>query len=458
MLRRVNTRFLKRALFIAIPIMIQNGITNIVGMLDNIMVGRIGTDPMSGVAVVNEILFVWMLMIFGGLSGIGIFTAQYTGKGDHDGVRNTFRLQILVALALTGIGITVLLTGGRQLISLFLTQDSGVGNAEATLQNATSYLKVMYFGLIPFALTQAYSGTLRSTGETRVPMAASLLAVGVNLVGNYILIYGKFGAPALGVAGAAAATVISRFVEFFAVAAWTHFHTDLYPFARGLYRSFRVPAALVKSCALKGMPLLMNETLWAGCQATLTQIYSGRGLSVIAAFNISRTIANVFNVAFIAMGNAIGIIIGQELGSSKPAEEIKKDAWLLTWFSVCLCALSGAMLALVSGVFPRIYNTSDEIRQLAAGLILISAVCMPLYAFENASYFVIRSGGKTVVTFFFDACFGWIFSLPAVFALIHFTDLPVLTVYFIVQMIEWIKCGIGFVLMKKGIWMNDITV
>ena len=454
-----HVRYIKKALLIAIPIMIQNGITNIVGMLDNVMVGRVGTDPMSGVAVVNEILFVWMLMIFGGLSGIGIFTAQYTGKGDTEGVRNTFRLQILVSLLITIAGIAVFLTRGEQLVSLFLTEDTGIGNAEATLSFAMSYFKVMCLGLVPFAVTQAYAGTLRSTGETVMPMTASLIAVAVNLVGNYILIYGKMGAPALGVVGAAAATVISRIVELLCLALWTHLHAEKYRFVKGVYRSFHVPAALIRSCAVKGMPLLLNETMWAGCSATLTQIYSVRGLSVIAAFNISRTISNVFNVAFIAMGSAIGIIIGQELGAGgKSAEEVKKDAWILTWFSVGLCVISGGLLTLVSGAFPLIYNTSDEIRAMAVGLIRISAVCMPLYAFENASYFVIRSGGKTVVTFFFDSCFGWIFSIPAAWFLVHRTGLPILTLFFIVQMIEWIKCVIGFVLMKKGIWINDITV
>ncbi len=459
MRHKINTGYLKRALLIAVPIMIQNGITNIVSMLDNIMVGRIGTDPMSGVAVANELIFVWMLMLFGGLSGIGIFTAQYTGKGDTTGVRDTFRLQIVVSLLIAAVGFLVFRFAGRDLITLFLTEDGGIGRADATELHAVSYLTVMFAGLIPIALTQAYSVTLRSTGETLLPMAASLIAVCINLVGNYILIYGKFGAPALGVTGAAIATVISRIVEFLCLAVYVHAHTGKYPFAAGLFRNFRIPAALIRSCAVKGTPLLLNETLWSACQALTTQIYSVRGLSVIAAFNISRTISNVFNVAFIAMGNAIGIIIGQELGmKNKDVGEVRQDAWLLTWFSVGLCVIFGGLLALVSGVFPLIYNTSEEIRNLATGLILIAAVCMPLYAFVNAAYFVLRSGGKTVLTFFFDSCWGWVVSVPAALFLIYRTRLPILMIFLIVQLLEGVKCVIGFVLMKKGVWINDVTV
>ena len=207
-------------MMIALPIMMQNGITNFVNMLDNIMVGRIGTDSMTGVSIVNSLLFVWNLCVFGGLSGIGIFTAQYCGKGDDEGVRRTFRLMIMTSVLLVAAGITVFTLQGGNLINLYLHEDGGGGSVEATMQAAMSYLAVMCIGFLPFALTQAYGTTIRSHGETVAPMIASFLAVGVNLAGNYILIFGKLGAPALGVVGAAVATVISRFVELTYIAVW----------------------------------------------------------------------------------------------------------------------------------------------------------------------------------------------------------------------------------------------
>ena len=181
-------------MMIALPIMLQNGITNFVNMLDNIMVGRIGTDPMTGVSIVNSLLFVWNLCVFGGLSGIGIFTAQYCGKSDDEGVRKTFRLQIITSVLLVLIGITVFAAYGEQLINLYLHEDGGGGSVEATMQAALSYLGVMCIGFLPFALTQSYGTTIRSYGETVAPMIASFLAVGVNLVGNYVLIFGDLGA------------------------------------------------------------------------------------------------------------------------------------------------------------------------------------------------------------------------------------------------------------------------
>ena len=448
--------FYRRVMVIAFPIMVQNGITNFVSMLDNIMVGRVGTDAMSAVAIVNQLLFVWILCLFGGTSGIGIFTAQFYGKGDQEGIRYTFRLQMMLGAILVAAGFVAFKLADVPMISLYLTGEEGSGDPEATLALGIAYLAVMLWEFLPLAVTQVYASVLRSTGETVVPMRASLVAVAVNLVGNYILIYGKFGAPALGVVGAAIATVISRFVEMGYVCIWTHRHTEKNPYIEGVYKSFYVPLSLAKNCILKGLPLMLNETMWSAGMAVLSRNYSLRGLDVVAANNISSTISNVFNVSFIAMGSAIAIIMGQELGSGH-LDTVQRDARRLSIFSVLICVIFGAGLCSVSGVFPMIYNTTDEVRHLATGFILIGGIFMPLYAYENAAYFIIRSGGKTLITFFFDSCFVWIASIPLSFILARFTELPILPIFALVQSLSFIKCTIGLILVRKGIWINDLT-
>lgn len=450
-------KFYRHTMMVAMPIMIQNGITNLVGMLDNIMVGRIGTDSMSGVSIVNQLLFVFNLCIFGGLAGIGIFTAQYYGSGDDEGVRYTFRLQVLMALFLTVVGTAVLWLFGEPLIGLYLHSDSGVGSVEMTMRFAKEYLVIMFAGLLPFAMGQVYASTLRSTGETVIPMYAGLAAVFLNLIGNYILIYGKFGAPAMGAAGAALATVISRFAELLFLVVWTHRNCERFTFIKGVYRHlFRIPGAVVRRIIIKALPLLVNEALWSGGMAVLNQCYSVRGLSVVAATNIASSISNVFNVSFIAMGSAIAIILGQKLGAGR-IEEAKDDSVKLTAFSVVVCVIAGVLMYMTSFFFPRIYNTSDDIRAMAAGLIRITALCMPLYAFTNAAYFTLRSGGKTVITFLFDSCFVWACSVPVAYALAHFTSMPILPMYACVQMVELIKCLIGWRMMAAGSWAQNLT-
>ena len=447
--------FYRHLLMIAIPIMIQNGITNFVGMLDNIMVGQVGTNQMSGVAIVNQLLFVYNLCIFGGISGAGIFAAQFYGKGDHKGVRECFRFKLIIVAVLTLLGILTFVVTGPSLIQLYLHEDGSGTSSAQTLLYAKQYMTVMLFDMLPFAISQAYAGTLRETDETVLPMKAGIAAVLVNLVFNYILIYGKFGAPALGVVGAAIATVMSRFVEMGIIVIWTHTHKEKNRFIEDAYKHFEIPAELMKRMTIKGLPLLANETLWAAGQAVMMQNYSIRGLTVIAAMNISSTISNVFNIVFIAMGSAIAILIGQELGAEKTG--VMEDAYKMTFFAVICCMISGALMLCVAPFFPNIYNTDHEVRSLATSFIMVSACCMPMYAFENATYFTLRSGGKTFITFLFDSCFVWVFSIPLAYVLVHYTDMPITFLFLCCQMIELIKCLIGYALVKKGIWINNIT-
>ena len=447
--------FYRHLLMIAIPIMIQNGITNFVGMLDNIMVGQVGTNQMSGVAIVNQLLFVYNLCIFGGISGAGIFAAQFYGKGDHKGVRECFRFKLIIVAVLTLLGILTFVVTGPSLIQLYLHEDGSGTSSAQTLLYAKQYMTVMLFDMLPFAISQAYAGTLRETDETVLPMKAGIVAVLVNLVFNYILIYGKLGAPALGVVGAAVATVMSRFVEMGIIVIWTHTHKEKNRFIEDAYKHFEIPAELMKRMTIKGLPLLANETLWAAGQAVMMQNYSIRGLTVIAAMNISSTISNVFNIVFIAMGSAIAILIGQELGAEKTG--VMEDAYKMTFFAVICCMISGALMLCVAPFFPDIYNTDHEVRSLATSFIMVSACCMPMYAFENATYFTLRSGGKTFITFLFDSCFVWVFSIPLAYVLVHYTDMPITFLFLCCQMIELIKCLIGYALVKKGIWINNIT-
>lgn len=448
--------FYRMVLAIAVPIMIQNGITNFVGLLDNIMIGQIGTEQMSGVAIVNQLLFVYNLCLFGGVSGAGIFTAQYFGQKNQEGIRQTIRFKMWLVTLITLITVVLLLFAGDSLIALYLQGDGTAKSAADTLRYGKEYLQIMLPGLIPFMLVQIYASTLRECGQTVLPMKAGVIAVIVNLVFNYILIYGKFGAPVLGVRGAAIATVISRCVEAAIVLIHTHRHREQNPFVEGLYSTLKVPASLTAKIITKGMPLLLNETLWAAGMATLTQCYSIRGLNVIAALNISNTINNIFNIVFIALGESVAIIVGQLLGAGKMKEARDTDNKLIA-FSVFSCILVALVMLLPAQFFPLLYNTNDEARTLATYFIILTAVFMPQNAFLHASYFTLRSGGRTIITFLFDSVFIWCVSVVIAFLLSHYTALPVVAVYVFVQMGDWIKCVIGFVLVKKGIWLQNIV-
>lgn len=447
--------FYRMVLSIAVPIMIQNGITNFVGLLDNIMIGRVGTEQMSGVAIVNQLLFVYSLCLFGAVSGAGIFTAQFFGQKNNKGIQDTMCFKLYSVVVITVLTVLLMLAAGDVLITTYLTGDGSPESAAATLISGRQYLLVMLFGLPAFALSQVYSSTLRECGETVLPMKAGMAAVLVNLIFNYLLIYGRLGLPRLGVAGAAAATVLSRYVELGIVLFRVH-RSGSWPFVRGLCKSLRVPAPLVRNILIKGSPLLLNETLWAAGMAMLTQCYSIRSLNVVAALNISNTISNIFNIVFIALGDSVAIVIGQLLGAGKMEEARDTDTKMIA-FSVACCTLMAAVMFVCSPLFPMLYNTNAEARLLARNFIMTTAVFMPQNAFLHAAYFTLRSGGKTIVTFLFDSAFIWIISIPVAAGLSRFTALPVLGIFIVVQFADTLKCLVGFILVKKGVWLQNIV-
>lgn len=447
--------FYKRLLLLMLPIMVQNGITNFVNMLDNIMIGAVGTAQMTGVAVTNQLFFVFNLCIFGAVSGAGIFGAQFFGSGDHEGVRHTFRFKLLFGGALALVGILLFIFCGEGLLKLYMTGDQGLTDAVATLAHAKGYMLIMLVGLLPYTVVQCYSSTLRESGNPMLPMVAGVVAVVVNLVFNYILIFGKFGAPALGVNGAAIATVLSRFVELVFVVIGTHCNIKQYPFMKGVYRTLLVPKKLARQLFIKSLPLMMNETAWSAGLAMVNQCYSVRGLDAVAAINISQTFWNVFSIAYMAVGSAIAIMLGQMLGANK-LKEAKETSYKLIAFSFAVSAVFAALYIVAAEFIPLAYNTEPQIRHMATRLMQISALAMPFDGICHAAYFTLRSGGKMLITFIFDCGFMWGLNVLLAFVLSRFTALPILALFAIVQAIAAGKAVLGIILVKQGFWVKNI--
>ncbi len=440
-----------------VPIIIQMFVTSFVNMLDNVMVGRLGTDEISGVAVANQLVMVFNACIFGAVSGPGVFGAQFFGADNMEGVRNTFRIKLWVCFLILVAAAVAVLGFGPALIGLFLKGDGDPASAERMLVFALEYLHISLLGFLPFALTVCYSGTLRESGETRLPMMAGIAAVLVNLAGNYLLIYGHFGFPKLGVEGAAIATVLSRFVELGIVVYAVHLRRiGRFSFMHDVYHTLKVPFGLLKSVLRKSAPLLFNELLWSVGIATLVQSYSLRGLNVLGALNIAMTVNNLFNMFFLSMGNAIATMVGQHLGANR-MEEAKRDAWRLMAFSVAMCLVIGSLMAALSPYFPRLYDVGEDVKQLAARFIVAMALLMPLHAMAHACYFTLRSGGSTLMTFIFDSAYVWAVNIPLARLLVHRTALPIEWLYPLCELAGLTKLILGVLIVRSGIWVKNIV-
>lgn len=450
-----NRTFYKNVVALMLPIMIQNGITNVVNMLDSLMVGQVGQVEMIGVSVVNQLIFVYNLCIFGAVSGAGIFGAQFYGNNDHKGLRDTFRFKMIFCTALTVIVMGVFWFFGNELIGIYLRGEGSAADAAASLATGREYLNIMLIGLIPSTIAQCYASTLRETGQTVLPMVSGIAAVIVNLALNYILIFGHFGAPAMGVKGAAIATVISRFVELIIVAVGTEINREKNKFIVGAYRSFCVPMVLVKKIFSKGVPLMVNETLWAAGVAFVNQCYSGKGLEVVAAYNIVQTFFNVFSVAFLSLGSAIGIILGQLLGAGKEKEAKESSVKLIT-FSVLISICVAVLFAISAKFIPDFYNIEDSVKTLTTSMIVVCALTMPFDAVANACYFTLRSGGEAMITIIFDSVFIWVVSATTAFVLCNFIPLTIVPIYAICQCTNFLKDILGGYFVKKGKWIKRI--
>ena len=420
-----DREFYANLIRLIIPMIVQQGITSFVSLLDNVMVGRLGTESMSGVAIVNQLLFVFNLTIFGGLAGASIFGAQFYGKGDHKGVRYALRFKLIFSVLMAVIAIVALLFFNNPLISLFLTASESGGDLVLTLSEAKNYLFV-------------------------------IIAIVTNFVLNYILIFGSFGAPRLGVVGAAIATVIARYIEAIYLILHTHRREKTFIFAQGLYKSLYLPGAVVKKILLTGTPLMLNELFWSIGTTMISQSYSTRGQTVVAATNIAGTVWNLFCVIMFAMGNAVSIIIGQQLGAGE-IEEAKRTDNKLLFFTVVLHIGVGALIAITAPFIPLIYNTTPEVQRLTTELLFVAGAALPIQAFAHVTYFTIRSGGKTFITFLFDCVFTWLIPLPIAFFCSRYTALSIIGIYALVQFADIIKVIIGSILLRSGIWANNVV-
>ena len=449
--------FYKRVLAISLPIMLQNALANFVNTLDNLMVGALGTESMSGVSIANRFIFIFNLLIFGVMAAGGVFTAQYHGAKNEEGVKNTFKLKLLLGLLLSSLAIVLFLALDDELITAFLHESTDESiSLEQTLAHAKTYLHIYLIGIIPYVIDQAYASTSRETGNTVVPMYSAFISIGTNFIFNALLIFGICGFPALGVAGAAIATVISRFAAFIYNAVVMHVKSGDFYFTRGVYKSFRIPSKLLYGIAVKGLPIIFNECLWSMAVTMQNQAFSVRGIDVVAAFNISENLVFLLSVVYMSLNSAIAIIVGAELGAGE-IEKGRDTSYKMMAFSFASAVALCLFMIALSPIFPHLYDTTDGVRHLATELIIIAAIFSPIASLSHSMYFVLRTGGAVFSTAAMDSGFMWVIAVPAANLLVHFTPFNIITIYALARLLEVLKVAFGGFLISRGTWSKQLV-
>lgn len=449
-----SAEFYKKALLIAIPVMLQQLIQSLVSLIDNFMVSGLGDVSMSGVNVAGQVLFVFMIFVNTICMSGGIFLTQFYGAKDEKGMQQAFRFKLVLGLAAFIPYFFVCIVFPRQVLSLML-----IGNTQAQqiLAEAVRYIRIMFFMGPMMTVSVCIASSMRDMGNVRFPLAVTVVAALTNTLFNWFLIYGRLGFPALGVEGAAIATVIARTLEFaIFIAAYIIRRPE---FAVRLKDIGKIDRSLFREILKKGALMLFCEMVWVLSETVTTAIYNGRGgADVVSGMSSSFAIANLFFVAFGGIYNATGVVLGKTLGRGDLDEARKEKRWLLSGAAVFGIFMVG--FALVTTLFiPVVFGRlSVSAISICRRMVIMMAVFTPVWVYINAQQAVARAGGDTKMGAYTDAMITIFVMLPLLFGLGLLTDIGPVELYLCIKLIDLAKVVIFHFWLKKERWLRNLTV
>ncbi len=445
--------FYKRALFIALPVMAQMLIQNLVSLIDNFMVSGLGDIKMSGVNITGQILFVFMVFMNTICMSGGIFMTQFSGAKDKEGMKQSFCFKLLFGFFSVILFMIVCMCVPRVFLRLMVLGNS---QADEIIDVAAEYMVLMGFIGVPMMVSNAISSSLREIGRVKVPLVISVIATCINTFFNWILIYGNLGAPRLEVRGAAFATIIARIVEMISFIAYVAVKKP--PFAIKLRDMLHINFKLIKEIFKKGSMILTSEMLWVLSETITTALYNGRGgADVVSGMAAGFAIANLFFVAFGGITTSTSVIIGQTLGQGKLDEARRQKNWLLNAsfiFGVFMGLFGLATMLLVPVVFG---NLSESARGITNMMVLFMSVFMPVWVYVNAQFAVSRAGGDTAMGMWIDITTNLALVLPGMFIMTFCTNFGPVAMYVIIKFVDFIKVAIAHFWLKKEKWVRNLA-
>ena len=439
--------FIKAALIIAVPLMLQQLVVSSVNLVDNLMVGQLGDVALSGVANANRFYMIAWSGINGMVASGVIYLSQFNGANDEKRMKATFRFMLVSSFLISLVFVVLALSFANNIIGFFIGE-------EIVILRGASYLKVACLSYIPGALSLCISGAFRTLGETKLPLKISIVSVLTNTCLNYCLIFGNFGFPYLAEVGAAIATLIARVVEL--SLNLLSLHRSSFAFKTRLKEIFHFSFKLAKEIVIKAIPLCINDILYSLGISTLLKAYSNRGLVANTAYSMSSTISDLFFVLFTGMSTATTVLVGTALGAND-LKKAKDNGYKMVCFGL-MCAM--VFLVLMFGcsfIAPYLYNVSLEAKHLAAAFLRVMSIFFVMYVFNSSIYFVLRAGGDTKSTLFMDSCFMWACNIPVVAGLSYLTDLGVIVLYICGQMTDVLKAGLSYYLLRREKWVKNLT-
>ena len=445
--------FYKSTLAIAVPIMLQQLIQSLVSLVDNFMVAGLGDVSMSGVNVAGQILFVFMVFLNTVCMTGGIFMTQFFGAGDGEGMGQAFRFKLVMGLAAFVPYFLVTIVFPRAVMSLML-----IGNTQADLilNEAVKYMHIMFLMGIPYTISVCIATSLRDMGQVKIPLYVTMAAMLTNAVLNWILIYGHFGFPRMGVRGAAYATVIARAFEFIL---FIVVYSRLKPaFMIRLADFFRINGKLFRETLKKGALILFCEMVWVFSETITTAVYNGRGgADVVSGMAAGFSIANLLFVAFGGIYSATGVILGKSLGAGKLEKARTEKTWLLSGaavFGLFVMLFGFGTTLIVPVVYGRLSASAVKI---CRDMVMLIAILMPFWLYMNTQQAIARAGGDTAMGFYVDGLLTLFVMIPMVLLLGKYTLIGPVMMYACVKVIDLMKVVIFHFWLKRERWLKNLT-
>lgn len=443
-----DKEFFSTMLKFAIPIALQNLVASSLNMIDAIMVGQLGEKAIAGVSIANQVFFILNLLLFGVYSGASIFAAQYWGKGDTNGVRMVVGISLKI-----GCGISLLFTLAS---TIFPRQIIGVFNNDPeVIRLGGQFLFINAFSFVIIAVSFCFAQLSRSTGIVKLPMLASILALSLNTVLNYLLIHGNYGFPALGVRGASIATLTARIVEVTIIVSVVYIAK--YPVAAGIKELLLFDMAFIRRFLKTTLPVIIQEGLWSLAMTVYTVIYGHMGTNVLASMSIVSTIDRIALVLFFGLSNACAIMVGHKIGEGNP-EQAYRDSKSFMLLSPMIGALTSVFLLLSSSSILSLFNVSTEVKHAAAQVIILIAFVFPVRVINFIMIIgIARAGGDTRFSLFTEILPLWFIAIPlAAFGGLYFR-LPLHYVYLLAMSEEFIKMVLGLRRFVSRKWIHNVS-
>lgn len=440
--------FLREMFMIALPISFQQLINASLNMIDVIMVGQLGESSIAGLGLSNQVFFVFILLLFGLTSGMAIFTAQYWGKQEIEPIRKVLGMSILITSIIAFI-FTLAATLAPRVVLGFYTED------KAVIEIGASYLSIVGFSYIPVAIATSYIATMRSIHLVKMTVIATISALIFKTVLGYILIFGAFGLPALGVRGAAIGTASGWTLEL--VLLLILIYTQKTPLAANPLTFFTFDLPFFGRVLKTTLPALANEMFWSLGITTYNAIYAHIGTDSIAAINVNATIEELGFVVFMGLGNACAVMVGNRIGAGKKDEAFETVRRVVI-LSVMSAWVVGLIVLSLRGAVVKLYDLSPSGEHNVRMLMLMMASVLWIRMFNFSTFIgALRSGGDTRFALIMEICSIWLIGVPAAYIGAFVLHLPVYYVYLMVALEEIAKAFVSGWRVYSRKWIHDLV-